>query len=420
VGSARPRAGPPSRAGLSIFPRSLSMTPVRTMIQLLRNLDIFAPEPLGVNHLVVAGEQIVWLGPELPDLPGALDVETIDFEGRRAIPGLMDGHVHVTGGGGEAGPESRVPPLGVDDLTGGGITTVVGLLGTDDTTRDTASLLATTRGLVSQGVSAYCLTGGYHFPPVTLTGDVRGDIVHIDRIIGVGEVAISDHRSSQPSLRELLRVAADSHVAGMMAGKAGILHIHLGDGPRGLDMVEEALAKSELPARVFNPTHVNRKRALMEQAIALARNGCTVDLTAFPVADGEDAWSAADGLVRYLDNGAPPEHVTVSSDGGGCLPEFDRHGRVVRMDIGQPHALVGTLKVLLDSGQPLERVLPAFTSNVASILRLPHKGRLGTGQDADLVILDERHGISDVMARGRWFVRDKRSIAAATFKRSGD
>ncbi len=390
------------------------------MIQLLRNLDIFAPEPLGVNHLVVAGEQIVWLGPELPDLPGALDVETIDFEGRRAIPGLMDGHVHVTGGGGEAGPESRVPPLGVDDLTGGGITTVVGLLGTDDTTRDTASLLATTRGLVSQGVSAYCLTGGYHFPPVTLTGDVRGDIVHIDRIIGVGEVAISDHRSSQPSLRELLRVAADSHVAGMMAGKAGILHIHLGDGPRGLDMVEEALAKSELPARVFNPTHVNRKRALMEQAIALARNGCTVDLTAFPVADGEDAWSAADGLVRYLDNGAPPEHVTVSSDGGGCLPEFDRHGRVIRMDIGQPHALVGTLKVLLDSGQPLERVLPAFTSNVASILRLPHKGRLGTGQDADLVILDERHGISDVMARGRWFVRDKRSIAAATFKRSGD
>jgi beta-aspartyl-dipeptidase (metallo-type) len=205
-----------------------------------------------------------------------------------------------------------------------------------------------------------------------------------------------------------------------MAGKAGILHIHLGDGPRGLDMVEEALAKSELPARVFNPTHVNRKRALMEQAIALARNGCTVDLTAFPVADGEDAWSAADGLVRYLDNGAPPEHVTVSSDGGGCLPEFDRHGRVIRMDIGQPHALVGTLKVLLDSGQPLERVLPAFTSNVASILRLPHKGRLGTGQDADLVILDERHGISDVMARGRWFVRDKRSIAAATFKRSGD
>lgn len=390
------------------------------MIQLLRNVDIFAPEPLGLNHLLVAGERIVWLGPQLPDLPGALGVETIDFEGRRAIPGLIDGHVHVTGGGGESGPGSRVPPLCVGDLTGGGITTVVGLLGTDDTTRDTASLLATTRGLVAGGISAYCLTGGYHLPPVTLTGDVRGDIVHIDRIIGVGEVAISDHRSSQPSLRELLRLAADAHVAGMMAGKAGILHLHLGDGPRGLDMVREALAKSELPARVFNPTHVNRKRALFEQAIALAHDGCTIDLTAFPVADGEDAWSAADALVRYLDSEAPPEHVTVSSDGGGCLPEFDDHGRVVRMDIGRPHALVGTLNALLDLGQPLERVLPAFTSNVARILRLPHKGRLGTGQDADLVVLDEHGNISDVMARGRWYVRDTRPVAVGAFERSGD
>ncbi len=390
------------------------------MIRLLRNVDIFAPEPLGVNHLLVAGERIVWLGPQLPDLPGALGVETLDFGGRRAIPGLIDGHVHVTGGGGESGPGSRVPPLAVGDLTGGGITTVVGLLGTDDTTRDTASLLATTRGLVSEGISAYCLTGGYHLPLVTLTGDVRGDIVHIDRIIGVGEVAISDHRSSQPSLRELLRVAADAHVAGMMAGKAGILHLHLGDGPRGLDMVEEALAKSDLPARVFNPTHVNRKRALFEQAIGLAHDGCTIDLTAFPVADGEDAWSAAAGLVRYLDSEAPPERVTVSSDGGGCLPEFDDQGRVVRMDIGRPHALVGTLKILLDSGQPLERVLPAFTSNVARILRLPGKGRLGPGRDADLVILDEHDTISDVMARGRWYVRDTQPVAAGAYERSGD
>lgn len=390
------------------------------MIQLLRNVDVFAPEPLGVNHLVVAGGRILWLGPELPDLPSALGAETIDFEGRRAIPGLIDGHVHVTGGGGESGPESRVPPLEAGDLTGGGITTVVGLLGTDDTTRDTASLLATTRGLVADGVSAYCLTGGYHLPPVTLTGDVRGDIVHIDLIIGVGEVALSDHRSSQPSLRELLRLAADSHVAGMMAGKAGILHLHLGDGPRGLNMVQEALAKSELPARVFNPTHVNRKRALFEQAIDLARAGCTIDLTAFPVADGEDAWSAADGLVRYLDSGAPGERVTVSSDSGGCLPEFDDHGRVVRMNIGRPHALLETLKTLLDLGQPLERVLPAFTSNVAHVLRLSHKGRLSAGQDADLVVLDEHDGISDVMARGRWYVRDTRPVATAIFERSRD
>lgn len=375
------------------------------MIKLLRNLTIFAPEPLGANHLLVAGGRVVWLGPDLPDLPSALEVEELDFGGRRVIPGLIDCHVHVTGGGGESGPQSRVAPLGSEDILSGGITTVVGLLGTDDTTRDTASLVATTRGLMEQGLTAYCLTGGYHFPPVTLTGDVRGDIVHIDRIIGVGEVAISDHRSSQPTLRELLRLAADAHVAGMMAGKAGILHLHLGDGARGLEMVREALAKSELPPRVFNPTHINRKRALFEEAIDLAREGCTVDLTAFPVAEDEDAWSAADGLLRYLDSDAPPEGITVSSDGGGCLPEFDDEGRIVRMDVGRPHALHATLRELSAAGVPLERVLPAFTSNVARVLRLEQKGIIRVGADADLTILTDSGEISDVMARGCWHMR---------------
>jgi beta-aspartyl-dipeptidase (metallo-type) len=375
------------------------------MIQLLRNLTVFAPEPLGVNHLLVAGGRVVWLGPDLPDLPASLGADVVDFEGRRVVPGLIDCHVHVTGGGGESGPQSRVPPLGRAAIAEGGITTVVGLLGTDDTTRDTASLLATTRGLTAEGLTAYCLTGGYHLPPVTLTGDVRGDIVNIDRIIGVGEVAISDHRSSQPTLRELLRIAADAHVAGMMSGKAGILHLHLGDGPRGLEMVREALAKSELPARVFNPTHVNRKRALFEEALVLAREGCTVDLTAFPVAEGEDAWSAADGLVRYLDSGAPPEGITVSSDGGGCLPEFDDHGRIVRMEVGRPHALHDTLQELLVAGESLDRILPAFTSNVARVLRLDRKGRIRVGADADLTILTDQGDICDVMALGHWHMR---------------
>jgi beta-aspartyl-dipeptidase (metallo-type) len=390
------------------------------MLRLLRNLDIFAPEPLGVNHLLVAGGRIVWLGPDLPDLPSALDVEVLDFDGRRAIPGLIDGHVHVTGGGGESGTPSRVPPLAVQDITSGGITTVLGLLGTDDTTRDTGSLVATTRGLVEMGLSAYCLTGGYHLPLRTLTGDVRSDIIYIDCIVGVGEVAISDHRSSQPSLRELLRIAADAHVAGMMAGKAGILHLHVGDGPRGLDMVQEAISTSELPARVFNPTHVNRRRALFEQAIELAGRGSTVDVTAFPVAEGEDAWSAADALVRYLESDAPPEGITISSDGGGCLPAFDEAGRVVRMDIGQPHALLLTLQDLLAMGVPLERALPAFTTNVARILGLPFKGTLAVGRDADVAVLNEQGEISDVLARGAWHLREARPVMTEAFERSVD
>ena len=386
------------------------------MIELLRNAELYAPEPRGRAHLLVAGETIVWVGGSLPSLPAALGVEEHDLEGRRVIPGFIDGHVHLTGGGGEAGPNTRVPPLGLSRFTAGGVTTAIGVLGTDDTVRSPAELVTVARGLIADGLSAYCYTGGYHVPPVTVTGSVRGDIVLIDLILGVGELAISDHRSSQPTLDELLRVAGDAHVGGLMAGKAGIVHLHVGDGPRGLDLVRQAIKSSEIPAAVFNPTHVNRRKALFDEALALVREGCTIDITAFPVEEGEDAWPAAVALTRYLAAGLPPEKVTVSSDGGGCLPSFDEEGRVVALDVGRPSAVADTLKELLACGQPLERVLPAFTSNPARLLMLPRKGHLVPGSDADLVVLDPDGGVQDVMARGRWHVRGGQPLTQGTFE----
>ncbi len=389
-------------------------------MKLLINADVFAPEPLGNQCLLTGGGRILWMGAAAPDLPAALGVETVDLEGLRVTPGFVDGHAHVTGGGGESGFASRVPPVGLSAFTAGGVTSVVGLLGTDDTTRDTKSLLAQTRALREQGLSAYCHTGGYHVPPVTLTGSVRGDIVHLDPVIGVGEIAISDHRSSQPTLDELLRIASDAHVAGLITGKAGIVHLHLGDGSRGLQLVRQALQTSELPARVFNPTHINRRRALFDEALELAAAGCYVDLTAFPVEEGEDAWSAADGLTRYFDSGAPAGRITVSSDGGGCLPQFDDDGVLTVMDVGRPASLAETLAELLGKGAALETVLPAFTANPARLLRLHAKGRLAAGQDADLVVLDDRHRVRDVMARGDWHVRDGRLVRSGLFENASN
>jgi beta-aspartyl-dipeptidase (metallo-type) len=295
---------------------------------------------------------------------------------------------------------------------------VVGVLGTDDTTRDTGALVATVRGLCEEGLSAYCHTGGYHLPPVTLTGSVRGDMVHVDRIIGIGEVAISDHRSSQPTLEEIVRLASEAHVAGLMTGKAGILHLHLGDGERGLELVRRALDMTELPARVFNPTHVNRRKALFEAALELARRGCTIDLTAFPVAEEDDAWSAEQALGHYLDTDLPPQRITVSSDGGGCLPVYNRQCELLRLGVGDPGALVACLQSLLRQGAPLQAVLPAFTSNVAQLLRLPRKGVIGVGADADLVVLDDEAEISDVMALGRWHVRAGKPVVFGSFETS--
>ena len=387
---------------------------------LLRNADVYAPQALGLQTLLVGGGRILWIGTglQLPDLPAALraKVTEIDLAGRRLIPGLIDGHVHITGGGGEAGFRTRVPTVPLTRFTMAGITTVVGLLGTDDVARGPRSLLATAYALREEGLNAYAYAGGYHVPPTTLTGSVRSDLVFLEPLLGIGEVAISDHRSSQPTLDEVLRLAADAHVAGLMTGKAGVLHLHLGDGPRGLDLVRRALAGSEIPARVFNPTHVNRRKALFDEAVELARAGCTVDLTAFPVEEGEDAYTAADALRRYLSSGAPPQRVTISSDAGGCLPCFDADGRVCHMDVGAAGALLETLRDLLVGGMPLETALPAFTSNPARLLRLAGKGAIVAGGDADLVVLDATGGADTVIIRGVVHVKGGSAVRRGTFE----
>ena len=384
---------------------------------LIRNAEVYAPESLGRRDLLLGGGKVLWIGTDAPDLPAAFGAQVLDLGGRRLLPGLIDGHVHVTGGGGEAGFASRVPAPTLSRYTRGGVTTVVGLLGTDDVARGTRELLAHVNALREEGLSAWGYAGGYHLPPATLTGSVRADLVFIDCLIGVGELAISDHRSSQPTLDELLRIASEAHVAGLMTGKAGIVHLHLGDGSRGLDLVRRALDQSELPPRVFNPTHVNRRKALFEEAIALARRGCSIDITAFPVDEGEDAWSAADALVRYLDSGAPRDRVTVSSDAGGCLPCFDAQGRVCSMDVGHSGAPGReTIGLVLARGIALQDALPAFTSNVAGLLRLPGKGRIAVGADADLVALDADGTVTDVFAGGRPHLRDGAVLRRGTFE----
>ena len=201
------------------------------MLKLLTNAQVFAPEDLGLRHVLIGGGRIIAISGNTAELSVARATE-FDLEGRRLIPGFIDGHAHVTGGGGESGFKTRVPPVPLGQFTRAGVTSVVGVLGTDDTTRDTRSLLAQMRALREEGIGAWCHTGGYHVPPVTLTGSVRDDIVYLDPVIGVGELALSDHRSSQPTRDELLRIASDAHVAGMISGKAGIVHLHLGDGER--------------------------------------------------------------------------------------------------------------------------------------------------------------------------------------------
>lgn len=387
------------------------------MLKLIKNANLFSPKPQGVVHILVAREAIVYIGSKLPDLDASLELSSIDLNGATVIPGLIDAHAHITGGGGETGPSSRVPPVFLSEFTMAGVTSVVGVLGTDDLTRNTQTLVTQAYGLREEGLSAWCHTGGYHLPLTTLTGSARGDIVFIDPIIGVGELAISDHRSSQPTLDEFLRVASEAHVAGLMTGKAGIVHCHMGDGERGLALLRAALDKSEIPARTFNPTHVNRNKPLFEEALSLTDYGCRIDLTAFPTGHVEPGLSAADAFVLYHDRGCPVDRLTISSDGGGCLPAFDNEGNLTRFGVGLSSTLPETLQELVARGVPMEDALPPFTSTVADLLRLSRKGRLQTGFDADLVVLDDLGGVKDVMARGLWHVRDGQAKVLGTYEK---
>jgi len=386
------------------------------MLTLITNADIYAPRAMGVGYLLLGGGKILRVGSGEPDFDTSCVTETFDMGGAALTPGLIDCHVHVTGGGGEDGFSTQAPPVPLTRFTRHGVTSVVGLLGTDDETRSTASLLARTRALREEGLSAWCWTGGYHVPPTTLTGTVRSDIVNIDCVIGLGELAVSDHRSSQPTFEELARLASEVHVAGLLSKKAGVLHLHLGDGERGLALVNRLLDETELPARVFHPTHVNRRKELFEEACELSLRNAVIDVTAFPVEEGENAWSAADAWELFHDKGCPAQNITISSDGGGCLPHFDENGEMVSMDFATSAGLPDTMRELLSRGHGLAQVLPAVTSNVARLLRLPGKGRIDEGLDADLVSLDSNHGVRHVMAGGRWMIQDGSPCVKGTFE----
>ncbi len=390
----------------------------RSMIYLLKNANVYAPEPLGIKHVLVAAGKIIKILDRKSDQqdqpPASWGVEVVDCEGASLLPGFIDGHAHITGGGGEAGFATQVPPVALSEFTGVGVTTVVGLLGTDDTTRSTENLLARVYGLREEGMSAYCWTGGYHYPLTTLTGSAKSDIVYLEPVIGIGEFAISDHRSSQPTFEEVIRLASEAHVAGLITGKAGVIHFHMGDGGRRLELIERAISETEIPARVFNPTHVNRNKALFEDSCKLLDRGGYIDITADP------GLEAVEAIAQAINRGLDLERITLSSDGGGCLPCFDSQGKLQHMDFGRASTLLETVQSALAAGMTMESILPMVTSNVASLLRLGGKGRIAPGYDADLLVVNRTHDgkyeMTDVMAKGHWHKRNNTLVKIGTFE----
>jgi beta-aspartyl-dipeptidase (metallo-type) len=385
---------------------------------LLRNVDLYTPAPAGRTDLLLGGGRLLHVGPDL-HLPAAWG-ETVDCEGLVAVPGFIDGHVHVTGGGGEGGYATRTPELLLSDAIRGGVTTVVGCLGTDGVTRSLGAVLAKARALDEEGITAFMWTGHYAVPVRTLTGGIEQDLLFIDKVIGVGEVAVSDHRSTQPTFDEFARIAAEARRGGILSGKAGIVNVHLGDGPRGLSLLRRVAEQTEIPITQFVPTHINRNPSLFEEGIAWARSGGYVDFTTSTVpaflAEGEVKSST--GLRRMLEAGVDVSRITFTSDGQGSLPSFDAKGVLQRLEIGRVTSLFAEVRdAVREEGLALETALQTITANPARILKLRGKGQLDAGADADLVLLGrDALDIRGVIARGRWLMRDGELRARGTFE----
>ncbi|MCE7793534.1 beta-aspartyl-peptidase [Salipaludibacillus sp. CUR1] len=389
------------------------------MLTVIKNADVFTPAPLGVKDVLIGGSKFIALAESI-DLENLSEfTEIMDADGKYLVPGFIDGHVHITGGGGEGSFKTRTPELMLSDCIQAGITSVVGVIGTDGTTRTMANLIAKAKGLKEEGISCYCQSGNYHVPIKTLTGSLENDIMLIDEIIGAGEIAIADHRSSQPTVEELARLASEARIGGILSGKGGIVNIHVGDGPGQLDLIEKVIEMTDIPISQFWPTHINRCLPLLERGIEYAKKGGYVDFTTSSLDDEKDSdLKCSKGLKRMLEAGVPIEQITFTSDGQGSLPKFDKYGNFTGLGIGKVSSLFTEVKdAFMREGLPLEQVLKTVTDNPARILKLNDKGTVSEGKDADAVLIDKKtFTIDSVLARGEWLMKDSVQRVKGTFE----
>lgn len=349
------------------------------MFRLIKNVEVYSPKYLGAKDILFCNNKIVKIGNDI-NIDG-FDCEIIDGSGKKAIPGYIDQHIHITGGGGEGSFKTRVPEAPLSKIVEAGVTTVVGVLGTDSTTRNVENLLAKAKSLKEEGISCYITTGAYEFPSPTITGTVKRDVTFIEEIIGV-KLAISDHRASFINEDILEDLGSQVRTGGMFANKAGIVVLHMGDGNRILSQVLNVIRDSEIPIKHFIPTHVNRKAEVFEAALDFAKRGGYIDITSSFTE--EDYMTAAKGVVAAQKAGVPLDRITFSSDGYGSFSDYDAAGNLIRIGaspIDTDHEQI--VELVKKHGFSLEDALQFLTVNPAKALKLyPNKGILA--EDSEL------------------------------------
>lgn len=380
------------------------------MLTLIKNANVYAPEHLGPQDILVGAEKILAIEPHI-ELPQGL-AKVWDAQGKILTPGLIDQHMHVIGAGGKNGYASMTPEVTLSELVACGTTTVVGLLGTDGTTRNIRTLYSKVKALEQEGLSAYMFCGYYGVDSVTITNGIQEDMIFIDKVLGC-KIAISDIRSSYPTALELLRKLRDVRVGGFIGNKKGILHVHLGNLDTKMDPLFELVNTYKFPIEHISPTHVGRTKDLFDQAIEFAKLGGMIDITT-----GASKYTDPYKSVLYaLEKGAAIDNITFSSDGHAGLTKFDDNGKQIGVKKAPIEQNLFEVVQLVKQGQvPIQEAFKIITSNPAKNLGLPNKGRIAVGADADFCAFDSELQVLDVFARGQKLMQDGKLLVKGSFE----
>ncbi len=369
------------------------------MFILYKNVNLYTPQPQGLCDLLTWNDRVFNFGQNLQAPEGATIVEG---DGRILMPGIVDTHVHITGGGGEGGFTTRMTEITFEEAVAAGVTTMIGVLGTDGYARQPKEVLVKCLQMNEWGIETYMLTGSYTYPVVNILGEVAQDIIYFEKCLGTGEFAIADHRSSSPTKEELRRVAVDTRNAGRLAGKRGVLNIHLGNYEDGIPTLIELIEEDISLLPTFIPTHVNRRRVIFEQARKLHEMGGRIDITAGGIGGGE-AMSAVEALETLYAMYGKLERVTCTSDGCGSLPVFDKMGNLIAIEKGTSKVLLEDLKKVMENGKiPFETAILPFTQNGAENYALKTSaGKIAVGGTANMALLNKDYTLAKTVLNGK-------------------
>ena len=370
------------------------------MLKLIKNAAIYSPDYIGKKDILIAGEKIVAVEDNI--CTDKLVVDVFDMKNRIITPGLIDQHVHIIGAGGKHGFASMTPEIMLSEFISCGTTTVVGLLGTDGSSRSLKTLYAKVKSLETEGLSAYMLTGYFGLDALTITSSIQDDMIFIDKVIGC-KVAMSDERSSYPEATDLLRILKQVRVGGLIAGKKGILHIHLGALSSKMDLLLKIVKEYEFPIEHISPTHVGRTKALFEQAIEFAKLGGLIDITS----GGTKYTEPYQSVLYALEQGVTIDKMTFSSDGNAGIGITDKDGKTIGFKKAPINLNLQQVVLLIKEGKiPAGDACKLITSNPANNLGLKNKGSIRVGYDADLCVFDTDFNLMDVFAKGRQMMKN--------------